>query len=178
MPRVYIRRDIRERFDSKWTPEPNTGCWLWLDAPRSAEVEYGTLKIGNSNKTAHRLAWELYRGPIPDGLIIDHVCRVKACVNPDHLRIVTPRENALENSNSIVYWNTQKTRCPKCGGSYTSTRAGERKCSPCAYAHNRSTRLEAIRKYDREWKRAYRKRMALSLPPTIDGPTCIVKLTK
>ena len=67
------------------------GCWLWLGLKN--ESGYGRIEVGGRNLKAHRRAYELTVGPIPDGLTIDHLCRTKACVNPRHLEPVTLREN-------------------------------------------------------------------------------------
>lgn len=91
--------NTRERFDAKWMPEPNTGCWLWTG--RLNSKGYGRIRVDGHQKRAHRVSWEMHRHPIPDGLVIDHTCRVRSCVNPDHLRVVTPRVNAIENSGSV-----------------------------------------------------------------------------
>ena len=107
----------RQQFDAKWTPEPNTGCWLWIG--RTDRKGYGRFSArGIKPAWAHRAAWEFYRGPIPHRMQLDHVCRVHSCVNPDHLRIVTLVQNVLENSNSASALNKKKTHCPR-GHSYT-----------------------------------------------------------
>lgn len=64
-----------------------TGCWNWL-LGRTGRG-YGSL----SNKLAHVLYWEKYKGKVPEGLQLDHLCRNKLCVNPEHLEPVTPKEN-------------------------------------------------------------------------------------
>jgi hypothetical protein len=102
---VVMWKSVRERFDAKWTPEPNTGCWLWIAS--GDRDGYGRFDHG----AAHRWAWMLYRGPIPEGMVLDHMCRVRSCVNPDHLRVVTPRINALENSHAHAAVNAAKTHC-------------------------------------------------------------------
>jgi len=69
------------------------GCWIWTKAHFS--TGYPAIRIeGKKTRRAHRVAWELCVGPIPEGLQIDHLCRVKSCVNPAHLEPVTAKVNA------------------------------------------------------------------------------------
>lgn len=68
------------------------GCWEWNGNFRPQG--YGIFTEGQKVKYAHRVAWELTHGPIPDGLVIDHLCFNRACVNPAHLRVVTQQINA------------------------------------------------------------------------------------
>lgn len=69
-----------------------TPCWVWrLDVNKA--TGYGRISIHCKTHLAHRLYYERYRGPIPQGTHTDHLCRVKLCVNPDHLEVVTPAEN-------------------------------------------------------------------------------------
>lgn len=83
-----------ERFMAKVSPEPNTGCWLWAGAMQSRGYGFFTLPAGKMI-LAHRYAYEFFRGLIAPGMQIDHVCRLKACVNPDHLEVVAQSENML-----------------------------------------------------------------------------------
>ena len=83
--------DALQRFEQKVCPEPNSGCWLWMGAVSSSG--YGNLKFGASYANAHRVAYELYVGHIPDGMQICHKCDVKLCVNPDHLFVGTRQDN-------------------------------------------------------------------------------------
>lgn len=75
-------------------PEPNSGCWLWM---RSYDEDgYGQVHHNGKRYRTHRLAWELYRGEIPNGLLVLHKCDVTACVNPDHLFLGTVQDNATD----------------------------------------------------------------------------------
>ena len=85
------RRDPKERLMSFVEPEPNTGCWLWAGGVK--ETGYGQITYQGDNCRAHRVAYELFRGAIPAGMDLDHLCRVRSCVNPDHLEPVTRSEN-------------------------------------------------------------------------------------
>lgn len=69
------------------------GCWLWTGVVK--DDGYGLFRDGKrSPKQAHRVAYESVYGPIPAGMQIDHLCRVRSCINPEHLQPVTPKENA------------------------------------------------------------------------------------
>lgn len=85
-------------------PEPNSGCWLWMRALTSA----GYATIGWKDYP-HRMIYRLFKGEIPSGLDLDHKCRVRSCVNPDHLEPVTRRENLRRGIN----WEREKTHCPQ-----------------------------------------------------------------
>ena len=92
-------RPIEERFLAQVAPEPNSGCWLWMGAVTSfGHGVIGRGARGEGAVRAHRLAWELYRGQIPEGQQVNHVCDVPSCVNPDHLYVGDQRENMLDVS--------------------------------------------------------------------------------
>lgn len=147
-----IKGTLEERFTGMYIPEPNTGCWLWLAFVGSNG--YGHMGVGGKHIAAHRMAWTLYRGPIPAGMCIDHVCRERTCVNPDHLRVATARMNAVENSIGPIARHAAKKCCPKCGGAYErlqgGPRVGRRFCRPCI---------------NRSWMKMYdRKKAQISQP--------------
>lgn len=81
------------RFMRLVSQEPNTGCWLWL----GSATRYGRFWFNSKKPTsAHRAAWILFRGAIPDGLSVCHKCDMPPCANPDHLFLGTHRENMLD----------------------------------------------------------------------------------
>lgn len=132
---------------------PSLGpCWLWTAAADSNG--YGTFKVGVKMVGAHRVAYELLVGPIPDGFHIDHLCRVRACVNPAHLEPVTSRENTLRGVGFSAV-NARKTHCPQ-GHQFTPENTytqsdGRRRCRKCRQATNRasSRRYRESRRSDR-----------------------------
>ena len=84
-------------FWDRCIPEPNTGCWLWMDCAH--EFGYGLLKIGGRKGPvvrAHRYAWELHNGPIPRGLFVCHRCDNPPCCNPAHLFLGTNADNVRD----------------------------------------------------------------------------------
>ena len=91
---LHPKLPLKDRFDACWMPEPNTGCWLWLAAVTGNG--YGKIRDQMRNRSAHRVAYKLYCGPIPDGLCVRHICDVSICVNPDHLLVGTHHENVMD----------------------------------------------------------------------------------
>lgn len=98
----------RLRFESLIVPEPNTGCWFWLGHITS--WGYGDLYFNGKHNRAHRISYFLRHGSVPP--ILDHKCRVRCCVNPDHLRPATTRENVLWGIGFSAI-NAAKTHCDK-----------------------------------------------------------------
>lgn len=82
---------LQKRLVSRMVPDQH-GCWLWQGRP-SLSGGYGRVRIAGVLYYAHRVAYEAFIGPIPDGLTIDHLCRVTLCINPAHLEPVTFSEN-------------------------------------------------------------------------------------
>ncbi len=112
MPRFLISHD--ERFFQSYREEPNTSCWLWL-GPFDA-YGYGVFEMERRKYKAHRVAYEKHVGPIPEGLHIDHLCRVRSCVNPAHLEPVTLEEN-IYRGRAGRHW-AERAAC-KQGHTYT-----------------------------------------------------------
>ena len=105
---MRLKKTPSERFHDKIFYEPNTGCWLWSAALSKDGYACFDRKLAHH---AHRYAYALYKGPIPHGLEIDHLCRVRSCVNPDHLEAVAHNENVRRGDFKTNHRNRVKTHC-------------------------------------------------------------------
>src|SRR3990167_5306610 len=88
-----------------------SGCWIWT-ASLNRPNGYCSVQFAGRRQTAHRVLYEILRGPIPQGLTLDHLCRNRQCVNPWHCEPVTIRVNAMRGVG-ISAVNAQKTHCYK-----------------------------------------------------------------
>jgi len=111
------KKNLMERFELHYIPEPMSGCWIWTDTNNGHG--YGLITVKGQRKMAHRVAWELYRGPISEGLQANHKCDVRFCVNPNHLYLGTQAEN-LEDciTRGRMRKHAPPSRCPR-GHEYT-----------------------------------------------------------
>lgn len=122
--------NMEERF---WYFTTKTdGCWSWHSTHVSSG--YGVLSYKGRQIRAHRVAYELLVGPIPDTLVLDHLCKNRGCVNPDHLEVVTKGENTLRGDGPSAM-NLRKTHCKK-GHEFTpenlfNDKTGRRCCRVC-----------------------------------------------
>jgi len=130
----------RARFIVKTLPTGVGGCWLWTACKN--QKGYGRFGIGNKTYLAHRVSYEMHVGPIPAGLQIDHLCRNRMCVNPDHLEVVTTQENTRRGNAGKHH--AHKTHCPQ-GHEYAGDNLyikpnGGRDCKTCNRERKRERR--------------------------------------
>lgn len=133
LPRETLEERIWRRIDRSGR------CWLWTG---NLEIGgYATLTISENGRKiprrVHRIMYEMFRGKIPPGMKLDHLCRVRHCVNPNHLEIVTDRENILRG-NGVSAKNYAKTHCKRghslAGYNLIVRSGGGRQCRTCVNA--------------------------------------------
>jgi hypothetical protein len=135
-------RTPMERFLSKIVRSNAAGCWLW--AGFVEKNGYGRIGLNGRMRWAHRVSYELFVGPIPEGLEIDHLCRNTRCVNPTHLEPVTHSENMSRSPHSAPDVHRAKTQCPK-GHPYAGDNLvlyrNMRYCRECGRAHKKAYKI-------------------------------------
>lgn len=96
---MFVSRPLVERLTEKIEVQPD-GCWFWTASLRDG---YGQIRVGASVRSAHLVIYELVVGQVPDGLDLDHLCRVRHCVNPAHLEPVTRFENLYRGDTTHLF---------------------------------------------------------------------------
>lgn len=149
--RTYSRGTPYERAVARITIDDD-GCWIWQGA--TVPAGYGHINVGDGRyRHAHIVTWEHHHGPVPAGLELDHLCRVRACVNPEHLEPVTHAENvrrgvaargaACEHPESEIYYYQGRAHgCRACRRARRPSQKVEGTCKLCgATFHGRSDKV-------------------------------------
>ena len=102
---LFVRYKVghanRKSLESRYILDEELGCWLWRGKRDSNG--YGQVRVGDRLQMAHRTVYEQFNGPIPEGKGLDHLCRVRNCVNPDHLEPVSSRENTRRGFSARLF---------------------------------------------------------------------------
>ena len=135
-------------MDRFWNKVSTTdGCWEW-QAGLNPEG-YGWFWFDGGPRYAHVVAYQLTHGAIPDGLVIDHTCENRACVNPDHLEPVTSGVNLIRSATTLAGINARKTHCKR-GHEFTPENTYQRpgtdtrECLTCKQEYNRNYHKKVI----------------------------------
>lgn len=157
---VTIPIEVRLWSKVDKTTNPN-GCWEWRGCVLPSG--YGQICWESKARPVHRIAWMLLRGPIPPGKVMDHLCRNTICVNPDHLEVVTPKENALRGIGPTAM-NAKQTHCIH-GHAFSgenlylrkvkATNSYQRHCRICMRMYRRRWRVKNP-EYSRNYREAHR----------------------
>lgn len=152
-PEVVLRSPRGRALDrfNHYVKRDANGCWIWQGY--RDQRGYGRMreKMRAPSEMAHRWSYAYFVGPIPEGLVLDHLCRTPACVNPEHLEPVTNYENVVvRGTTSVSAVNARKTHCVHghlLSGSnlYMRPNGGQRYCRLCMAARSKEYR-ERLRK--------------------------------
>lgn len=164
-----MKTPLRDRLIAKIKVNEITGCWEWTGY--KMPNGYARIGIGQKGHYAHRVSYETFVGPIPPRLTVDHLCRVRHCINPSHLEVVTNRVNILRgNSPSAeqARWTHCRNGHALTGDNLSVSKNGKRRCVACNRKWHRQRRekyrnkinarqralraanLERYREYDRK----------------------------
>jgi len=178
------RKSLQERFNAKVSIDAESGCWIWKGA--HDVTGYGRISLDGKTGRASRVSYTLFRGPIPEGMVLDHFrypdggCIGTRCVNPYHLLLTTRSENAGRTS-----WS-RRTHCPQ-GHEYTpdniyvqTTARGTkgRRCRTCAkqcIAKWQKRNPDKVKEYRKKGKKKSRARKPHARKPTSAGPTSVLE---
>lgn len=136
---------LKDRIKSNTTINER-GCWVWQR--HITPNGYGVISVNGKSSSAHRTSYTLFKGRIPEGFQIDHLCKVRSCVNPKHLEAVTAKEN-VRRSNSYAQQEASRTHC-KYGHEFTpnniykASQGNGRNCRTCM--RNRTKQRYAMKK--------------------------------
>lgn len=128
-------RPLKERFWEKVDILGN--CWIWTGATL-ANGGYGQVRVPGGRAYVHRVTYEWFNGPIPAGMEVDHLCKVRTCVNPDHLQVLSPKDHRTKDLTKELCKHGHVLSEDTC---YLE-RDGTRKCRACLDRRNRARTTE------------------------------------
>ncbi len=136
----FTYKTLEDQVFSRVSPEPNSGCWLWTGSLN--DDGYGQMSLNAKMRKSHDVVYRMMKGPVPEGLELDHKCRVRCCVNPDHLEPVTHKENC--ERGILRERNLGRTHCkrghPFDGDNLRHDNKGTRICAECSRMRCRQCR--------------------------------------
>jgi hypothetical protein len=138
--RQEVKGTLRERVFARLTIDQENGCLLWTGCRVKG---YGYVAEGQAPRLVHQLMYEWFIGPVPFGMEIDHLCRIRHCAAPAHLEAVTHAENLRRSrGHQPPGWNASKTHCPQ-GHPYDEantirTGPNKRACRQCKRERNKA----------------------------------------
>ena len=139
--------EVRSRFMSKVFARSDQACWLWQGT--RDRRGYGYFWLNGRKAGAHRVAWTLWRGDIPEGLVVDHLCAHPPCTNPAHLQLLTAAENARQRQPPRRRTHCQRGHRLVAANVLVDSR-GRRRCRECQRRFNRAwmARRRQMRRQD------------------------------
>ena len=136
------RVELQDYIERRSIQEPNSGCWIWMLSDGGHGYPQGSFPqaTGQRVSLAHRMSYNAFNGDIPDGYEVDHLCRNRSCVNPNHLEAVTKHANrARQMGKKVDADHSASDGCSTCGTEYRVV-SGNLQCPKC--------RKDALRRYN------------------------------
>lgn len=134
-----MRRNTHETFEARFKVNKKTGCWEWTHSlSRKGYASFRMKTEHRHHQKGHTYAYEWRFGPVPEGMLVHHKCRVRRCVNPDHLEAVPNKDNVLEGVGPTAE-NARKEKCSK-GHALKARPHGRNRYCPICTAAGQTTR--------------------------------------